>query len=89
MSVLHPTWLCTYTDSYARGQGPAMDRETVYFHIWILQAAIGFRPNIYALHVEILYANIHQTSDTQDSLFHSFLHVDSISMLTNRPCHGP
>ena len=29
VSVPHPTWLRTYTDSYARGQGPATDRETV------------------------------------------------------------
>ena len=29
LSVPHPTWLRTYTDSYARGQGPAIDREAV------------------------------------------------------------
>ena len=29
MSVPHATWLRTYTDSYALGQGPAMDREAV------------------------------------------------------------
>ena len=29
VSVPHPTWLRIYTDSYARGQGPAIDRETV------------------------------------------------------------
>ena len=61
MSVPHPTWLRTYTDSCARRQGPAMDRETVYFYIlvsplefsqprlcdWhcILQVAIGFYPS--------------------------------------------
>ena len=29
LSVPHPTWHRTYTDSYACGQGPAIDRETV------------------------------------------------------------
>ena len=29
VNVPYPTWLRTYTDSYARGQGPAIDRETV------------------------------------------------------------
>ena len=29
VSVPHLTWLRTYTDSYARGQGPAIDCETV------------------------------------------------------------
>ena len=29
VSVPHPTWLRTYTDSYACGQGPAIDHETV------------------------------------------------------------
>ena len=77
----HPTWLRTYTDSYACGQGPAMDRETVYLYIlvrplefsqprlgnwhWILQAAIGFRHIIYASLVEILYANIDQSPKQQ------------------------
>ena len=81
MSVTHPTWLCTYTDSYEYGQGPAMDHETVYLYIlvrplefseprpgnwsWILQAAIGFRHIIYALHVEILYGNINQSPKQQ------------------------
>ena len=74
MNVPHPTWLRTYTNSYARGQGPAMDHEIVYFYTllrllefsqprlgdwyWILQAAIGFHPIINASHVEIVYANI-------------------------------
>ena len=35
LSVPHPTWLRTYTDSYACGQGPAMDRETVYLYILV------------------------------------------------------
>ena len=35
LSALHPTWLRTYTDSYACGQGPAMDRETVYLYILV------------------------------------------------------
>ena len=77
LSVPHPTWLRTYTDSYACGHGPAMDRETVYFYIlvrplefsqprlgnwhWILQAAIGFRHIINTSLVEILYANIDQS----------------------------
>ena len=77
VSVLHPTWPRTYTDSYARGQCLAMDRETVYFEIlvrplefghprrgdwhWVLQAAIGFRPIICASHIDILYANIRQS----------------------------
>ena len=81
MSVPHRTWLRTYTDSYAGGQGPAIDHETVYFHIlvrplqfsqpllgdwhWILQAAIGFRPIIYAWHFEVLYANIRQSPKQQ------------------------
>ena len=81
MSVPHPTWLCTYTDSYECGQGPAMDRETVYLYIlvrtlefsqprlgnwhWILQAAISFRHIIYASPVEILYANINQSPKQQ------------------------
>ena len=81
LSVPHPTWLRTYTDSYACGQGPAMDRETVYLYIlvrplefsqprlgnwhWILQAAIGFRHIIYASLVEILYANIDQSPKQQ------------------------
>ena len=76
LSVPHPTWLRIYTDSYACGQGPAMDCETVYLHIlvrplefsqprlgnwhWILQAAIGFCHIIHASHVEIWYANINQ-----------------------------
>ena len=58
-----------------------MDHETVYFVIlvrplefsqprlsdwhWILQAAIGFRPILYASHVEILYANIRQSPKQQ------------------------
>ena len=66
MSVPHPTWLRMHIDSYARGQGPALDRETVYLYIfvrplefshprlsdwhWILQAAISFRHIVYALH---------------------------------------
>ena len=74
LSVPHPTWLRTYTDSYACRQGPAMDLETVYLYIsvrplefsqprlgnwhWILQAAFAFRRIIYASLVEILYANI-------------------------------
>ena len=81
LSVPHPTWLHTYTDSYACGRGPAMDRETVYLYIlvrplefsqprlgnwhWILQAAIGFRHVIYASLVEILYANIDQSPKQQ------------------------
>ena len=81
LSLLHPTWLRTCTDSYACGQGPAMDRETVYLYIlvrplefsqpqlgnwhWILQAAIGFRHIIYASLVEILYANIDQSPKQQ------------------------
>ena len=81
LSVPHPTWLRTYTDSYACGQSPAMDRETVYLYIlvrplefsqprlgnwhWILQAAIGFRHIIYASLVEILYANIDQSPKQQ------------------------
>ena len=36
VSVPHPTWLRTYTDSYARGQGPTMDREAVCFHILVI-----------------------------------------------------
>ena len=64
MSVPHPTWRRTYTDSHECGQGPVMARETVYRYIlvrpfessqprlgnwlWILQAAIGFRHIIYA-----------------------------------------
>ena len=67
MSVPHPTWLHTDTDSYTSGQGPIMDRETVYFNIlvrplefnqpglgdWrrILEVAIDFRPIIYASYV--------------------------------------
>ena len=35
MSVLCPTWLCTYADSYARGQSPTMDCKTVWFHILV------------------------------------------------------
>ena len=35
LSVPHPTWLRTYTDSYACGQGPTMDRETVYLYILV------------------------------------------------------
>ena len=81
MSVPHRAWLRTYTDSYARGQGHAMDRETIYCYIlvrpsefsqprlgdwhWILQAAIGFRPIIYTSHVEILYADIRQLPKQQ------------------------
>ena len=58
-----------------------MDRETVYHYIlvrpsefsqprlgnwhWILQVAIGFRHIIYALHAEILYANINQSPKQQ------------------------
>ena len=79
--VPHPTWLRTYTDSYALGQGPAIDRETVYSYIsvrslevsqprlgdwhWILQAAFGLRPIIYASHAELLYANIRQSPKRQ------------------------
>ena len=53
-----------------------MDQDTVYIYIlvlplvfsqspladwhYILQAALGFRPVIYASHVEILYANSRQ-----------------------------
>ena len=47
-SVPHPTWLRTYTDYYVCGQGPTMDRETVYLYILIrplkfsqLDSAIG------------------------------------------------
>ena len=81
MSVPHPTWLRTYTDSYGCRQGPTMDRETVYLYImvrplefsqprlnnwhWILQAATGFRHIICASHVEILYANINQSPKQQ------------------------
>ena len=81
VSVPHPTWLCTYTDSYECGQGPTMDHETVYLYIlvrplefsqpqlgnwhWILQAAIGLRYIIYTSHVEILYANINQSLKQQ------------------------
>ena len=59
---------------YARGQGPTVDRETVYFYFWldhrssmsrqlgdrhwILQAPIGFRQFIHTSHYAILYANI-------------------------------
>ena len=42
-----------------------MDRETVYLYIWSLQAAIGFHQIIYALHFELLYANINQSSKQQ------------------------
>ena len=79
VSVPHPTRL--RTESYARGQGPAIDLETVYFFIlvrslqfsqsrlgdwhWILQAVIGFRPIIYTSHVEILYTNIRQSPKQQ------------------------
>ena len=31
----HPTWLRTYTHSYACRQGPAMDRETIYLYIMV------------------------------------------------------
>ena len=81
LSVPHPTWLRTYTDSYACGQGPAMDRETVYLYIlvkplefsqpvlgkwhWILQPAIGFGHITYASHVKILCANINQSPKQQ------------------------
>ena len=81
MSVPHPTWLRTYTDSYGCRQGPTMDRETIYLYImvrplefsqprlgnwhWILQAATGFRHIICASHVEILYANINQSPKQQ------------------------
>ena len=81
LSVPHPTWPRTYIDSYACGQGPAMDRETIYLYIlvrpfefsqprlgnwhWILQAVIGFRHIIYASLVEILYANIDQSPKQQ------------------------
>ena len=42
VSLPHATWLCTYTHSYAYGQGPTMDRETVYllYH----GETIGFQP---------------------------------------------
>ena len=81
MSVPYPTWLHTYTESYECGESPAMDRETVYFYIlvrplkfsqprlgnWhrILKVAIAFRHIIYALHVEILYANFNQSPKQQ------------------------
>ena len=35
MSVPHPTWLRTYTDSHALRQGPAMDCETVEIYILV------------------------------------------------------
>ena len=76
MSVPHPTWFL-WTDSYARGQGPAVDHETVLFYIlvrpleysqsglgdwhWIVQAAIGLLPIIYTSHVKILLASIQQS----------------------------
>ena len=81
MSVRHPTWHRTYAETHECGQGPAMDRETVYLYIlvrplefsklwlgnwhWILQAAISFRHIMYASHVEILYANINQSPKQQ------------------------
>ena len=81
LSAPHPTWLRTFTDSYACGQGPAIDHETVKFYIlvrsvefsqsglsdwhWILQAVIGFRPIIYTSHVKILYTNIRQSPKQQ------------------------
>ena len=42
VSVLHPTWHRTYTVSLEYGQGPAMDRETVYFYI--LVRPLEFQP---------------------------------------------
>ena len=81
LSVSHPTWLPTYTDSYACGQGPVMNHEIVYLYIlvrplefsqlrlgnwhWILLAAISFGHIKYALHVEILYSNINQSPKQQ------------------------
>ena len=81
VSVPHPTWLRTHTDSYACRQGPAIDREKVKFYIlvrslhfsqsqlgnWhcILQAVIGFCLIIYTSHVEILYTNIRQSPKQQ------------------------
>ena len=42
MSVPHPTWHRTYTDSHECGQGPAMDRETV--HLYILVRPLELQP---------------------------------------------
>ena len=93
LSVPHPTWLRTYTDSYACGQGPAMDREKVYLYIlvrplqfnqprlgnwhWILQAAIGFRHIIYASHFEILYASINNRNNSKTA--HTSLYFVRVS----------
>ena len=42
VSVPHPTWHRTYTDSHECGQGPAMDREIVY--LYILVRPLEFQP---------------------------------------------
>ena len=94
----HLTWLRTYTDSYASGQGPAMDCETVYFYIlvrplefsqpqlgdwhWVLQA-IGFCPIIYASHVEILYVNIQWGRSRPSS--HKMLRIQSTQTTKKTP----
>ena len=73
VSVPHPTWHCAYSNSPECGQGPPWTMKQSTFiswwdhwsfsqpqlgnRHWILQAAISFRYIIYALHVEILYAN--------------------------------
>ena len=66
---------------YARGKGPTVDRETVYFISWcdhrssmsrrlgdwhwILQAPIGFRQIKHTSHAAILYANNRQSPKQQ------------------------
>ena len=42
VSVPHATWHRTYTDSHECGQGPTMDRETVY--LYILVRSLEFQP---------------------------------------------
>ena len=42
VSVPHPTWHHTYTDSDECGQGPAIDREAVY--LYILVRPLEFQP---------------------------------------------
>ena len=84
MSVPHPTWLGACNDYYARGQGPAMGHETVFFYILVRPLEFsqswlsGFRPVIYTLHMSKIYMStfVNQWNKSRR-------HIDSSSIIAH------
>ena len=85
-------WYCTWASDRSNSHFFSLEDWSHPFHRCEPVAKIDANQSYRSLRTPLRRNGVHQPWHGIPSLFHIltiFLHIDPISLLTNRPCHGP